>query len=65
MIKGKAGKAGYCDAIFNREPKQEFSGFYERLKYEEGYKAGKESGVVFFAARERERREGYDSSMSK
>lgn len=49
-IEGQAGKAGYCDAIFNREPQKQFAGHYERLKYEAGFKAGKESGVVFFGA---------------
>lgn len=54
-FKGAAGKAGYCDAIMGREAKQEFTGHYERLNYEAGYSAGKESGVVFFAAQERNR----------
>jgi hypothetical protein len=54
-IKGAAGKAGYCDAIMGREPKNEFAGHFEREKYQAGYTAGKESGVVFFAAREQNR----------
>jgi hypothetical protein len=49
-VEGVAGKTGFCDAIFNRPPQSQFSGHYDRLKYEAGYKAGKESGVTFFAA---------------
>ena len=55
-VKGSAGKAGYCDAIMGRESADTTSmGHYERLNYERGYQAGKESGVIFHAARERNR----------
>lgn len=51
-IKGIAGKAGYCDAIMGRAPENGYTGHYDRLKYDKGYSAGKESGVVCFTAKE-------------